>query len=92
MKKRELLTSQIAIIILLLALIRTIGELFRLQYYSSTPLLFADIKPFAIAAMMTSISLLLMLLLYFFSRYVLVTSIAIMTIMGMLAIKYYMLS
>ncbi len=79
--------SIIAIVIIFLALIRCVSEPFRLQYYSAKALTFADIKPFLIGALVTSLALLIMTILSFFGKYKIINATCILTIVVLLIIK-----
>ncbi len=78
----------VAILIIFLALIRTISEPFRLQYYSETSLTFEQVKPFLIGALISAIGLLLMTLFFFYKKYKLIIATCILTIIAMLIVKY----
>jgi hypothetical protein len=47
--------SKIATLVIFLALIRTISEPFRLQYFSNSLLTFSDIKPFLTGSLVASL-------------------------------------
>jgi hypothetical protein len=79
--------SIIAIVIIFLALIRCVGEPFRLQYYSAKALTFVDIKPFLIGSLVTSLALLIMTILSFFEKYKIINATCILTIVVLLIIK-----
>lgn len=83
--------SEIATVILFLALIRTIAEPLRLQYYSHTNLVFVQIKPFLIAGLITAAALLAITILFFYARYKTIIAVAIVNIIIMLIIKWMML-
>ncbi len=83
--------SQIATLILFLALIRTIAEPLRLQYYSHTKLVFLQIKPFLIAGLITATALLAITILFYYARYKTIIAVAIINIIIMLVIKWMML-
>ncbi len=68
----EVKISRVATIIIFLALIRCIAEVFRLQYYSEQDLLFSDFKPFLLGALVTSSALLLMTILSYFGKHKLI--------------------
>ncbi len=76
----EIKISRVAIVIVFLALIRCISEIFRLKYYSSTGLTYEIIKPFLIGALVTSVTTLIMVILSFYSKYKIVIAIAVSTI------------
>jgi hypothetical protein len=79
--------SIIAIVIIFLALIRCVSEPFRLQYYSEKALTFADIKPFLIGSLVTSLALLIMTILSFLGKYKIINATCILTIVVLLIIK-----
>jgi hypothetical protein len=86
--KNERNISRAATIIVFLALIRVLSEVFRLQYYSSASLTFEKIKPFLLGALICSISCLLMLILSFWSKYKFIIAVSILTIVSLLVLKY----
>jgi hypothetical protein len=86
--KRELTISRFSIAIVLLALIRSIGEVFRLHYTSPEIFSYQLIKPFLIAAFICSVSVFIMVLLSFYRKSSFIIAIAILTIMLMFAIKF----
>lgn len=79
--------ARVAFIIIFLALIRTISECFRLQYYSSTQLTFDQFKLFLIGALITSIALLGMTISLFYKKYIIIISISILSIIILLVLK-----
>jgi hypothetical protein len=79
--------SLIAIVIIFLALIRCVSEPFRLQYYSTKTLTFEDIKPFLIGALVTSLALLLMTIIFLYGKYKIIIGTCILTIVVLLIIK-----
>ncbi|MEO8146732.1 MAG: hypothetical protein ABI723_03790 [Bacteroidia bacterium] len=81
--------SKAATVVIFLALIRCISEVFRLQYYAEVDLTFIEIRPFLIGALISSIALLLMTLLSFWTKPRLSIIIAIATILLLLVTKYY---
>lgn len=83
----ELKISKIATIIIFIALVRTISEPFRLQYYSDTALTFEQVKPFLIAALITAFGLLAMTVFSYYSIPKIIIMLAILTIIGMLIVK-----
>jgi hypothetical protein len=85
--KREKAISKASVIIIFLALIRTISEPFRLQYYSSSELSLEEIKPFLIGALMCSVGLLIMTILLFYSKHKIIIALAVLIIIGMLMVK-----
>jgi hypothetical protein len=85
--KNEKKLARIATVVIFLALIRTIGEVLRLQYYAATPLTFLQIKPFVIGALVAAVALLAMTLLSFWLKHKVIITISILTIILMLIIK-----
>lgn len=85
--KNQVAISRTATVILFLALIRCISEPFRLDYYSTTVLTFAAIKPFLIGALITSVALSSMTLLTYFAKHKLIFAISILTIILLLVVK-----
>src|SRR4051812_46714222 len=79
--------AQVATIIIFLALIRCISEPFRLQYFSSSALSFADIKPFLLGALVTAIALLVMTVLFYLDKYKMINAVCILIIAVLLIIK-----
>ncbi len=80
--------SKIATAIIFLALIRCISEPFRLQYYSATPLNFADIKPFLVGSLVAAPALFVMTILFYFGRHRMIIAICILTIVILLIVKW----
>jgi prolipoprotein diacylglyceryltransferase len=80
-------TSIIATFIIFLALIRCISEPFRLQYYTAGSLTFADIKPFLLGALVTSLALLIMTILALFRKYKIINVACVLTVAALFIIK-----
>ena len=79
--------SKIATVIIFLALIRSISEPFRLQYYSKTILTYDEIKPFLIGSLIAATGLLAMTILFYFGRHRIIIFAFILTIVLMLIVK-----
>ena len=79
--------SRMVTVIIFLALLRTISEPFRIQYYSDTKLTFDQVKPFLLGGLVTGIGLLVMTLLSFYGKHRMILVTFILTIMVMLIIK-----
>lgn len=75
------------ILVIFLALIRTITEPIRLQYYSTTLLTYTDVKPYLFGALAASLGLLLMGLAFMTRRYKAVIAVCMVTIVAMVIIK-----
>ena len=74
-------------VIIFLALIRTISEPFRLQYYSEKPLTYEEIKPFLIGALVSAIALLVMTILFYYRRYKFIIATCILAIVLLVIVK-----
>jgi len=79
--------AKVSMIIIYLAMIRTIAECFRLHYVYGNQLNFDQIRPFLIAALATAVGLLVMTLLYFSQRFTIITFIAAACIILMICLK-----
>jgi hypothetical protein len=79
--------AKIATFIIFLALIRSISEPFRLQYYSKTILTYDDIKPFLIGSLTAAIGLLAMTILFYFGKHKIIIATCILTIIILLLVK-----
>jgi len=84
----EIRISRVSIIVIFLAMIRCISEVFRLNYYSSISLTYENIKPFLVGALVTSIASLIMVILSFYSKHRVIIAIAILTIIVLFILKY----
>ena len=80
--------SRVMMIITIIALIRIILEPFRLHHYSTTPINYERIRVFLLGALVSSISLFLMIILGFFSRYRLIIWTAVVNLAVLLALKF----
>lgn len=79
--------SKVTTVIIFLALIRSISEPLRLQYFSKTTLTYDDIKPFLIGSLIASTGLLVMTISFYFSRHKLVIATCILVIISLLIVK-----
>ena len=83
--------AKIAIIIIFLALIRTISEPFRLQYYSKSILTYDEIKPFLIGSLVAAIGLFAMTILFYFGKHKIIIAACILIIIILLWVKKFYL-
>jgi hypothetical protein len=83
--------SKIATVIIFLALIRSISEPFRLQYYSKTVLTYDEIKPFLIGSLVAATGLLAMTILFYFGKHKIIIASCILTIIILLVVKKFYL-
>ena len=79
--------SKIATMVIFLALIRTISEPFRLQYYSQADLTYEQVKPFLVGGLVASVGLLVITLLSFYGKHKTIIAVCILTIISMLIVK-----
>ena len=73
--------------IVFLALIRTLVEPFRLQHLAPAPPTFSQLQPLLLGALVASIGLLIMTVLYYYRRYVLVIASGVLAIGVLVVIK-----
>ena len=85
--KNQVAISRTATVIIFLALIRYISEPFMLDYYGTTVLTFAAIKPFLIGALIAAVALFSMTILSYITKYKLIFVISILTIILLLVVK-----
>ena len=90
-RQHEVRVSRIAIFIVFLALIRLIGECFRVQAYTGHEVGFTELRPFLIGAFLTAFSCLVMTLLSFYTKHRAIIFIAALTIAALVVIKVKML-
>jgi hypothetical protein len=81
--------SKGSIIVVFLALIRSIGECFRLEYIHDNPVTIEMVQPFIVSAMVCAVSCLLLVVLFFFSRYKWIVAMAVITIATLFFLKYW---
>lgn len=86
--RHEKRLSKISFFALFLALVRTLAEPFRLQYYAADSLPFEQIKPFLMAGLLTTLALAAMVILLYYNRHKTTVLIALADIVGMVIIKY----
>lgn len=80
--------SRIAMAVVFLALIRIIGEFFRLDHVLPGQLTIEQLKPYKAGAMLSAVSCFVMTMLSFYERYVWITVIAVLTIFALLVLKF----
>lgn len=86
--QRELRMARFALIIIFLALIRTLSEPFRLQYYSASGLSFEQLKPYLIGGLISAVGLLAMTILSFYAKYKWIMAAAVIVIILLLYVKF----
>jgi hypothetical protein len=80
--------AQVGIVVQFLALIRSLGEVFRLRYLRGAALQIADIQPFVVGAAIAAVLGLVAVLLYFGRRYTAVVAVAGLTVAVLLVYKF----
>jgi hypothetical protein len=86
--KNEERISRLATIIIFLALIRTISEPLRLQYYSSTLLTVNEIKPFLFGAIICAVGLLCLTIMAYYKKHKIIIGLAVLIIVSLFWIKF----
>ena len=79
--------AKVSTAIVFLALIRTLVEPFRLQHLAQAPPTFLQLRPLLLGALVASIGLLIMTMLYYYRRYVLVIASGVLAIVVLVIIK-----
>ncbi len=87
--KNEATIGRVATIIIFLALIRTISECFRLEHVSPNTLVFRQLEPFLIGALISSIACLVMTILSFYSKHKTIIAISILTVISLIIVKSF---
>jgi hypothetical protein len=82
--------ARLFIIIIFLALIRTITEFFRLDVELKTDLTVSLLRPYMAGALLCSISAMVMVILNFFHKFILVSIVGVLTIAGLLYLKFFL--
>lgn len=86
--KNEEKVARAAILVVILALIRCLTEIFRLQSLSNLVLTVENVKPFILGALFSAIAVLLMTILFFYGRHKFIIAISIISIILLLILKY----
>jgi hypothetical protein len=86
--RKVLIMSRVAMLAIFLALIRCISEPLRLQYYSPDTLSVDEVRPFLIGALICALSILAITVLSFFSKHRVIIAIALLTVLGLLWLKW----
>lgn len=85
--KKEQRIARWSIAIIFLALIRCIGETFRLDYVSASPPSFTQLIPFLAGAMTTALALFIMFFLSFYAKHKMIIGLAVVTVILLLLEK-----
>ncbi len=87
--KRTDKIARVATVIIFLALIRCMSEVFRLNYYSETAITFKEIYPLIVGALISAVALLVMTLFSFWTKPKPIIFISLLTIILLLIAKKY---
>lgn len=79
--------AKVGMICIFLALIRCIAECFRLHYVLDAEPGFESLKPYLIGALISAVSNLIMVILYFFSQYKTIILMSILSLFLLLLVK-----
>jgi hypothetical protein len=91
MLNRSRRMAQVGIVIQFAALIRCLGEYFRLKYFVAERFSIASIEPFIIGAVVTAILVLVGVLFYFAEKYRLTTITAALNISILFVLRFTLL-
>ena len=83
--------AQIAIGVQFAALLRTLAEFFRLKHVFGAALTLAQVEPFVLGALVTSVCALVAVLLYFGEKFWLTVAVAAANVAILLALKFVLL-
>ena len=89
--RTEIRIARVSTIIIFLALIRTISEIFRLHYYSQSTLTYEKIKPFIVGILISSIALLIITIFSYYRKHKAIIITTVFTIITLLIIKFMFL-
>lgn len=91
MKIQSINVARVAIVIVLVALLRTISEILRLAYIQGVPPDWTVIKAYLIGSTLWVIGGMVMIIAYFMGKYKSVSTIGIITIAGLIFYKLFYL-
>jgi hypothetical protein len=83
------LLAQLLALLLLVIVIRTLGEVFRLEYLRGDALTYGDIRPFVIGALAAALSLAVVLLAIWAGRPGVAVTLACITVAGLFVYRVY---
>ena len=81
--------AKVGILVQLLALVRTLGEIYRLKYVFGGELTLDQVEPFVTGALLDALLICLAVLLFFFHRYTSATVVAVATVFVLMIYKLY---
>lgn len=86
-RKNEFKIALVATTIIFLALVRTVAEPFRLQYYSSEGLNYDMLKPLLVGSLVAATALFMMAILSFYKKYTGINIVSLLAIFLLLLVK-----
>ena len=84
--------AQVGIVVQFLALIRALGEFFRLQHVRGAALQIADVRPYVVGAMISAVFSLGAVVLYFARRYTASLGVAVFALLVLLIYRFAFMS
>jgi hypothetical protein len=84
--------AQVGIVVQFLALIRALGEFFRLQHVRGAALQIADVRPYVVGATISAAFSLVAVLLYFTRRYTGSLAVAVFALLVLLVYRFAFMS
>lgn len=87
--KKEKNLALLALVIVFMALLRTLAECLRLGIWTSHPASLDELEPFLYGSLAAAVACLTMSLLAFYGKYRAVTVLAVLAIIGLVGIKLY---
>jgi len=91
MLNRSRRMAEVGIVIQFAALIRCLGEYFRLKYFVAEKLSIAHVEPFLVGAVVTAILALVGVLLYFAEKYPLTAVVASLNVIILFVLRFTLL-
>jgi len=88
MLNRSRRMAQVGIVIQFAALIRCLGEYFRLKYFFAEKLSFTHVEPFVIGAVVTAILALVAVLFYFAEKYPFTAVVASLNVIILFVLRF----
>ena len=82
--------AEISIVILLVIIARSLGEVFRLRYMHGAALTIPMLMPFVTGALFATVAAIIVSISYFVGRYKLATALALATIAGLFVYKVFL--
>lgn len=91
MQGRDLRTAQVAIIVQFAALLRCLGEYFRLKYFGAESFSMARVEPFVLGGLVSAVFAFAGVLLYFGENYRATVAMAVLNVGLLLILRFTLL-